>query len=112
MDNLKRLFGTQLRAGRKERGWTQAKLAESANLSVDMIGRLERGEAAPSIDTVETMSRVLAIPAAVLFGGSSFTDGPLNEREEALQRTFAMIGRLSDGEVLWLERVIAEVLRR
>ncbi len=112
MDDLKRLFGAQLRASRKGHGWTQAQLAESANLSVDMTGRLERGEAAPSIDTVETLSRVLSVPAAVLFGGSSFSDGTLTDREEALQRIFAMVGSLSDGEVLWLERVIAEVLRR
>ena len=112
MIKLKKLFGTQVRASRKGHGWTQAHLAESAKLSVDMIGRLERGEAAPSIDTVETLSRVLSVPASVLFGGSSFSGGPLTDREEALQRMFAMVGGLSDGDVLWLERVILEVLRR
>ena len=54
----------------------------------------------------------MSVPAAVLFGGSSFSDDTLTDREEALQRIFAMDGGLSDGEVLWLERVISEVLRR
>jgi DNA-binding XRE family transcriptional regulator len=40
---LRELFGTSLRQCRRARRLTQAQLAEATDLSLEMIGRLERG---------------------------------------------------------------------
>lgn len=52
-------------------GRTQEALAADINMSVDMIGRLERGTAQPSFETVARLSTALAIHPAFLFGADS-----------------------------------------
>ncbi|MBA2504318.1 MAG: helix-turn-helix transcriptional regulator [Thermoleophilaceae bacterium] len=49
--------GALIRSVRSERGLTQAQLARRAETSQPQIGRIERGEISPGIDTVD---RVLA----------------------------------------------------
>ena len=65
---LKQLFGTSLRRCRRSRGLTQAQLAEATGLSLEMIGRLERGVTAPSFETIGAVSVALRVAPAVLFG--------------------------------------------
>lgn len=66
---LRELFGTSLRQCRRARRLTQAQLAEATDLSLEMIGRLERGLAAPSFDTIAALAEALQIAPAALFGG-------------------------------------------
>ncbi len=47
MTTIKKKFGVHLFQLRNKVKMTQAKLAEKANLSVDQISRIERGERAP-----------------------------------------------------------------
>ena len=70
---LKELFGTSLRQCRRARRLTQAQLAEAADLSLEMIGRLERGLTAPSFETVAALATALQVAPAVLFGGEPST---------------------------------------
>ena len=54
--------------------WTQAKLAEGADLSVDSISRIERGDRSPSLESLEKIAEALGIdPAEFLnFKGKEF----------------------------------------
>ena len=52
---------------RNKTGITQAKLAEKTNLSVDQISRIERGERAPSLESIEKISNALKIRSSELF---------------------------------------------
>ena len=54
---------------------TQAKLAEKANLSIDSISRMERGERAPSLESMEKIGEALGVDPSEL----------LNFRGKALQ---------------------------
>jgi transcriptional regulator with XRE-family HTH domain len=65
---LRKLFGASLRRCRRSRGLTQAQLAEATDLSLEMIGRLERGLTGPSFETIAALASVLQIAPAVLFG--------------------------------------------
>lgn len=76
MSDLQKLFGRELRAARRARGLTQAELAERIERSLDMVGRLERGEIGPSFETIERVVRVLDVPAAALFGGEDILGAP------------------------------------
>jgi len=69
MADLRELLGKNVRRLREERGLTQAQLAEATGRSTDMISRLERGDAAPSMETVGVLADVLNVDAAELFGG-------------------------------------------
>jgi len=49
----RRLLGDNVRAKRKEAGFSQEKLAERADLSAVFISRIERGVESPSVDNYD-----------------------------------------------------------
>ncbi len=62
MDEKKlRQLGHRIRIARREKGITQERLAEKANLSTTYIGRLERGEKTPSLETLVTLADCLEV---------------------------------------------------
>jgi transcriptional regulator with XRE-family HTH domain len=67
MTTIKKTFGVHLFQLRNKAGMTQAKLAEKTNLSVDSISRIERGERAPSLESIEKISNALKIKSSELF---------------------------------------------
>jgi transcriptional regulator with XRE-family HTH domain len=112
MPDLKKLFGAHVRHARKARGLTQANLAELCDLSLDMVGRMERGEIAPSFGTIERLSAALAISVAGLFGGQPIIEADSPERERAFTRILGRLGPLSDRDLEWIDRVLVAMLRR
>jgi putative transcriptional regulator len=52
---------------RKERGMTQADLAERANISRQYAQRIETAVAAPSLDTLLDIADALEVPVQKLF---------------------------------------------
>lgn len=94
MSDLQKLFGRELRAARRARGLTQAELAERIERSLDMVGRLERGEISPSFETIERVMRVLDVPAATLFGGEDALGAP---RSGHLAKLVAKARQLDDS---------------
>jgi transcriptional regulator with XRE-family HTH domain len=94
MADIKKKFGLRLYQLRNEAGLTQAKLAGMASLSIDLISRIERGERAPSLESIEKISFALkVIPAQLLnFEGKTFealAEGPL----EAVEMLTLMKGK-------------------
>jgi transcriptional regulator with XRE-family HTH domain len=105
---LRELFGTSLRQCRRARRLTQAQLAEATDLSLEMIGRLERGLTAPSFGTLAALVEALQVAAAELFGAEpSAISG---ERRELLDRINKLLASASDAELRRAERVLAALL--
>ena len=67
MTTIKKKFGVHLFQLRNAAGMTQARLAETTNLSVDSISRIERGERAPSLESIEKISSALKVRSSELF---------------------------------------------
>jgi transcriptional regulator with XRE-family HTH domain len=111
LTSLKKLFGSNLRQRRKIRGWTQAELAERVSLSLDMIGRLERGDAAPSFETIGELSHILEVSIGELFAGAVTT--PVNEspRAKTLSRILELLSRANDADLKRVERIILAALK-
>jgi transcriptional regulator with XRE-family HTH domain len=107
---LKGLFGTSLRQCHRARGLTQAQLAEATDLSLEMIGRLERGLMAPSFETVAALATALQVAPAVLFGGEPSTI--TGERREVLDRINKALASTSDRELKRAKRAVASVSTR
>ena len=61
-----RAVGAAIRLARQKNGWTQAGLAERAELSPNYIARLERGELGPSLFVARKLSAALGIVVDVL----------------------------------------------
>lgn len=52
-------FGEVVRRLRSERGWSQEKLAERADLNRSYLGEIERGDAVPSLHTAQKLAHAL-----------------------------------------------------
>ena len=50
-------LGLRIKRLRTEKGLTQEKLAESLGISVEYVGKIERGKRTPSLDLVIAMSK-------------------------------------------------------
>jgi XRE family transcriptional regulator, regulator of sulfur utilization len=59
-------FGTTVRQLREAQGWSQEVLAERANLNRSYIGELERGQAIPSLLTLQKLGQALGLSLANL----------------------------------------------
>tara|TARA_Y100000590_G_scaffold18458_1_gene21993 strand:+ start:551 stop:919 length:369 start_codon:yes stop_codon:yes gene_type:complete len=83
MENDKLLEYTSRRivAIRRESGLSQQALAERADLSVDSVGKLERGEQLVSMKTLNKLCQALEISIPVFFGAE------LESSEDGAQKT-------------------------
>jgi transcriptional regulator with XRE-family HTH domain len=108
---LRRILATQIRHYRRSRGWTQSQLAERCSLSLDMLGRLERGTASPSLDTVARLAESLGIQAATLLGGRPLFDRKRDNRSDRLSDIFALLIAEPGHELDRVYDVIKAILR-
>lgn len=99
-----------MRQLRRLRGLSQASLAEQADISVDMVGRIERGQASPSFDTVEAIAGVLGLPATTLLAGGAALLVTASPRSTALQRIHGLLAQATDPQLELIERLVSAVL--
>jgi transcriptional regulator with XRE-family HTH domain len=66
MNDIRIIFGKQLRKLREERGWTQEELADKAGMHFTYIGQIERGVRNPSLVNLEKIAKALRISAGQL----------------------------------------------
>jgi transcriptional regulator with XRE-family HTH domain len=93
--SLMKTFGANVRHYRKARRMNQRQFADATELSVAMMGKIERGEAAPSFPSVERIAAALDVPEAVLFATGTMTV-PTGERGRLLQRINIQLSKLND----------------
>lgn len=64
--NVKQIVGQRIRELREEKGWSQEKLAEQADLDRTYIGRIERGEKNIGLENLVKIARALGVRAREL----------------------------------------------
>lgn len=67
MADLLSIIGMRIRLLRKERGWSQERLAELADLNASYVGKIERGEKNVTFKSLEKVAAALEIPIEELF---------------------------------------------
>lgn len=107
---LQKIVGTLVRRSRESRGLSQAELANVSARSVQLIGRIERGETAPSFDTLERLAAALGTVPATFFG--PVVHGETSDHSAVLERLVARLANLSSDDLRWFEGVTVEVLKR
>lgn len=65
---LRETFGANVRELRKQAEWSQSDLAEKLDVTLDMIGRLERGKVGASFKTIARLSNLFDVPEYLFFG--------------------------------------------
>lgn len=64
------MMGNRISFFRKEKGISQAQLAERVNISASAIGMYEQGRREPSVNTLIALARVLGVSVDDLVSGS------------------------------------------
>lgn len=82
-------LGRKLRRLRTMRDWTQAHLAEAAEMSVNHVGYLERGERLPSVPMLVKLARSLGTNTDELLGEEEPSD-PLSAQLVVLFNTLPL----------------------
>ena len=79
------LIGRRIESLRKERGWTQSRLAEKAELSNNYLSNIEHSYSIPSVETLVRICAALEVtPNDVLLGASRQEKGYMNRDVLAL----------------------------
>ena len=63
---LSDLVAKRVRQIRSSKGWSQEQLAEAAELSRDAVSRIERGDRAPRLETLDSIARALGLKLPAL----------------------------------------------
>jgi len=98
--------GRAIRKHRERRGMSQTVLAEAIGRSLQSVGKIERGRSAPTFETLQAMSRVLATPVRDFFPSAG------DEQDEVSGRVSELLSHLSPSERTWVEGVLIAMLRR
>lgn len=97
-------MGRQVKALRQEKGLTQAKLAERAEVGMKYVGEIERGRTNPTVGLMWRLSGALRVDVFELFLFSV----PDNDQDSRLR--VQLVRLLKDRRGRELERV-AQILR-
>ncbi len=90
-------IGETLRRLRKRKGLSQQELAEQANISRTYISQIESGESNPTIDTIESLGKVLDIPFPIIsFLSLDINTIPENKREDYRKIEPAIMSMVED----------------
>lgn len=106
---LQVIFGTNVRNLRKEKHYTQEKLAELVDVSMETIGKIERGSSAPTFATAERIAAALDVPVTVLFGANR-EDVAEGARTKLLGRIDRLLVRMNDDQLSRVARIIEAFL--
>jgi len=103
--DLKQAFGANVRHHRKAKDLTQEELAGRVDLSIETIGKIERGVAAPSFDTAEKIAAALALPPLALFGVGEEA-APHGERGRLLARINGTLSGMNDEQLARVAKML------
>jgi len=107
--SLAATFGSNLRHHRKAKHLTQDQLAEMAEVSSEMISKIERGIAAPSFSTVEKLSEVLELPEVAFFGvGLVVTSN--NARTRQLAKIQNQLSRMNEDQLVRASKMLSALV--
>ena len=67
MSELRVLLSRRVRSLRQRAGLSQEEVARAAGVGLDAVGRLERGEVTPSLETLQRLSDVFQVEVGAFF---------------------------------------------
>jgi transcriptional regulator with XRE-family HTH domain len=107
MADLRRRFGLLVAANRRRRGLTQEQLAEAADISSDMIAKIETGASGARFPVIERIAGALDVDPAELF--SAEMPSGLIKRGAFLDISTRLAG-LSGADLAWVSGIVEAAL--
>ncbi len=105
-ETISGIIGERIRKFRTEQKLSQEELAFNSELHPAYIGKVERGEKCPTIETLYKIANGLKIPLHKLLDISSGTEA--NETD-AFQRILEAIDGLSAAEMMKIAQIVEQV---
>lgn len=102
--------GLRIKAIRKEKFGSQAKLAEAIGRSLEAVSSIERGKSLPNFETLERLAKVLDVPMREFFDLPAKKLSP--KREALVAEINAMLLDKSDAQLQTVVDVIKALERR
>ena len=93
-------FGTRLLELRKQRGFSQAELADLLTTRAPVIGRYERGEATPSVEVASRLAKILGVSLDYLVGNTEL------ELDQATLKRVEDISKMPDEDRSFILRAL------
>jgi transcriptional regulator with XRE-family HTH domain len=110
MSTLRRQVGALIRHHRERAGLSQAELGDKIGKALETIGRIERGKASPSLETLEAIAIALKVEARDLFGAGEFA--AKSRQDDPLSKLLDRVSSLSDSDIEWADKLLALALTR
>lgn len=112
MTDLLKLVGAKIKHIRKQKGLSQAKLAELSGLQDSYIGGIERGERNISLNSLEKITSALEIdPVEVFRFGSLDEIEGVTEKLHVIEMHRSLLMERSLAEVSMVQRIVQEMFR-
>jgi len=96
---IRAIFGQNIRTFRNRRNWSQADLAEHANISINYLGDIERGKKWPHPDTLSKLADALGVKAYEFF---------LEENMEISKKTQTLMNRFLKDVSLTVNKSLSQ----
>ncbi len=105
VSNLSQIIGRHVRRLRRDHVMTQQALARRIGVNASFIGPLEKGQKAPSLQTIERLSEVFKVPTFTFF-----IDDEAEDRA-AIDRIRALVGSRPVEERDFLLKTLEEMVK-
>ena len=83
---------------RKDRGWSQAELAEKLGVHLTHISRLETGRYAPSLELMKKLAELFEVTTDYLLYESVDNQGPINLQDKTILERMKLIEALEEQD--------------
>ena len=108
--NIKKTIGSHVYRLRKQRGWTQAQLAEKLDLTNETISRVEGGKLGISLNLLERMLAVFGISAGEFMGGASKPSPSGRSQNLDLHKIVSLLEARAPDEIRRVRRALEILL--
>ncbi len=98
-------FGARLIELRKKRGFSQAQLAGLLNTKAPVIGRYEREEANPSIETAARLAKILQVSLDYLVGNTAL------ELDQATLKRIEDVSKMPESDRSFILKTMDALIR-
>ena len=105
MSDLAKIVGDRIRHYRKDKKWSQEKLAEAAGCHAAYVGQVERGEKNMTLDSLMKFATALEVSLSQLLDGL----GNNNRNSDTLLRFSAFLSMKSSSEQERLLSILREI---
>lgn len=104
MGKIKAIVGDNIRRLRRDRGWTQAFVAESLGITAPFLTMVESGQRGMSLELIESLGELFGVPVSSFFISRESDNASISRQE-----LFALKKRLTLKMTKLIEDAIAEL---